>query len=64
MNTGLVRTDRTDKVIGGVCGGIAHRFGWNPTIVRAATVASLMLPGPQLVAYLALWVLVPSERRV
>ncbi|MGH8896979.1 MAG: PspC domain-containing protein [Egibacteraceae bacterium] len=56
----LVRV-RHPKVIAGVCGGIARRFGWSPTLVRLAFVVSCVLPGPQVLAYLALWALVPKE---
>jgi phage shock protein PspC (stress-responsive transcriptional regulator) len=49
-------------MIAGVCAGIAHRFGWNPTIVRVVTVASVLIPGPQVLAYLICWVVIPNER--
>jgi phage shock protein PspC (stress-responsive transcriptional regulator) len=52
---------RQGKVIAGVCGGIARRFGWSPTLVRVAFVASCVLPGPQILAYLAMWILIPQE---
>ena len=45
--------------LGGVCGGIAERFGWDATLVRAAFVASILLPGPQVLLYLALWIVIP-----
>lgn len=34
---GLERS-RTDKVVAGVCGGIARQYGWDPTIVRVVYV--------------------------
>lgn len=49
-------------MIGGVCAGIARRFGWDPTLVRVLTVASFLIPGPQFVAYLICWVVIPNER--
>lgn len=52
---------RNQRVIAGVCAAIAHRFGWNPNTVRVLTVLSCLLPGPQFVIYLVLWVLIPSE---
>ena len=52
---------RENRVIAGVCSGIARRFGIDPTIVRILFVASLLLPGPQIVIYLAAWVLMPTE---
>jgi phage shock protein PspC (stress-responsive transcriptional regulator) len=48
-------------MIAGVCGGIAEYFGWDPTLVRLAFLASLLLPGPQAVAYLVAWIIVPPE---
>ena len=52
---------RNDRMIAGVCSGIGRRFGIDPTIVRIAFVASLLLPGPQILIYLAAWILMPEE---
>ena len=52
---------RDNRVIAGVCSGIARRFGIDPSIVRILFVASLLLPGPQILIYLAAWVLMPQE---
>jgi phage shock protein PspC (stress-responsive transcriptional regulator) len=52
---------RNDRMIAGVCSGIARRFGIDATIVRIAFVASLFLPGPQILIYLAAWILMPEE---
>jgi phage shock protein PspC (stress-responsive transcriptional regulator) len=52
---------RDDRMIAGVCSGIARRFGIEPTIVRILFVASLFLPGPQILIYLAGWLLMPNE---
>ena len=56
----LVRTD-DNRVIAGVCGAIARRFGWSPTVVRLLFVLSCLLPGPQIVVYLVLWLLIPKR---
>ena len=56
----LVRP-RRGKIIAGVCAGIARRFGWSPTAVRVVFLLSCLLPGPQVLAYLVLWVVVPKE---
>jgi phage shock protein PspC (stress-responsive transcriptional regulator) len=58
--TGLGRP-RDDRVIAGVCAGLAQRFGMRPRIVRLMFVLSIFLPGPQVIAYLVLWVLMPNE---
>jgi phage shock protein PspC (stress-responsive transcriptional regulator) len=57
--TKLVRP-RQGRWIAGVCAGIADRFGLSRTLVRALFVASLVLPGTQVVIYVALWILIPS----
>jgi phage shock protein PspC (stress-responsive transcriptional regulator) len=48
-------------VIAGVCAALAHRFGWSVPIVRLVAVLSCLLPGPQLIVYVILWLLIPSE---
>jgi phage shock protein C len=59
MSAALVRPRR--RVIAGVCAGIAQRFGWSPNLVRLVFVLSCILPGPQFLVYLLLWVILPSE---
>ncbi len=51
-----------DKWIAGVCSGLAHRFGLRPNLVRLLFVLSCLLPGPQFVIYIVLWVLMPKSR--
>ena len=52
----LVRP-RSGKVIAGVCAGLADRFGLGRNTVRFLFVLSCLLPGPQFVIYLALWLI-------
>ncbi|WP_226370350.1 PspC domain-containing protein [Pseudonocardia oceani] len=52
---------RNGKVIAGVCAGLAERFGLSPFLVRLAFLLSCILPGPQFVAYLVLWVIMPKR---
>ena len=61
-NRGLVRA-RRGRMVAGVAAGLARRFGVSASLVRLLFVASLFLPGPQIVAYLLLWVLMPREAR-
>lgn len=49
------------KVIAGVCAGLADRFGWNPNVVRVLFLLSCILPGPQFIIYLVLWVIMPKR---
>ena len=48
--------------IAGVCAGIARRAGVSPLLIRAIFVLSIALPGPQVLVYLVLWVLMPEEQ--
>lgn len=48
-------------MIAGVCAAIAYRYGWNPTTVRIVAVLSCLLPGPQFLLYILLWILIPSD---
>ncbi|MFG3617896.1 PspC domain-containing protein [Nocardia sp. NPDC047654] len=50
-----------DKWIAGVCGGIAEYLGWNANVVRLLFVVSCLLPGPQFILYLVLWLLMPKK---
>jgi phage shock protein PspC (stress-responsive transcriptional regulator) len=56
-----LRRDTRNRVLGGVCSGIARRYGLSVTGLRLAFVISCILPGPQILAYLLLWVLIPAE---
>lgn len=51
-----------NRMIAGVCSGLGQRFGMSPNTVRVLAVLSCVLPGPQFVAYLVLWVIMPEER--
>lgn len=57
----LVRP-RSGAVLAGVCAAIADRFGWSRTVVRVLFAVSIVLPGPQVLAYLLGWVLIPKEQ--
>ncbi|MBP2404763.1 PspC domain-containing protein [Streptomyces syringium] len=61
MSAPLVRP-RNNRMIAGVCAGLAQRFGVSRTTMRVIFLVSCLLPGPQFVLYLALWLLLPSEK--
>jgi phage shock protein PspC (stress-responsive transcriptional regulator) len=50
-----------DRMIAGVCAGIAEYFGIDVVIVRVIAVALVFAGGAGLLAYLAAWLLVPSS---
>lgn len=50
----------SEKMVGGVCGGLAEYFGWDPALVRVAWVLlTVMTSGGGLLAYLVLWGVLP-----
>lgn len=58
----LARSD-TDKWLGGVAGGLAETFGWNPATVRLIFAASVLLPipGSQILLYALAWLFIPKR---
>ena len=52
---------REDKVIAGVCGGLAERFGWDVAIVRIAAIVLTLIGVPTVIAYIVALVVVPKE---
>jgi phage shock protein C len=61
----LVRSAQ-DRVIAGVCGGLAEWLGWDPTLVRVGYVLLSILSAafPGILVYIVLWIIMPDERRV
>lgn len=60
-----IKRAKSDRWIRGVCGGVAHTYGWSPNIVRLVTVIiAVIIPGPSsllaLVAYLLLSFILPE----
>jgi phage shock protein PspC (stress-responsive transcriptional regulator) len=51
----------TDKVIGGVCGGIGEYFAIDPTLVRVGFVIGVIVWGATFWLYLLLWLVVPTK---
>ena len=52
---------RSGRVIAGVCAALAERFGLSPTVVRLLFVLSCLLPGPQFIIYIVLWIVIPND---
>lgn len=58
---------REDAVLGGVCGGLAERYGWDPIIVRILAVVALVSgigSGFIFPVYIVMWIIVPKAPRV
>ena len=58
---GRLRRSRSDRWIGGVCGGIAALTGVESWIWRLILVALALFGGTGLLVYLLLWIFVPNE---
>lgn len=53
-----------EKVIGGVCAGIADYFELDPVLIRAIYILAMFITGviPLLIAYLVLWIIIPIKK--
>ncbi len=60
MPGGTLVRPRRGRIIGGVCAGIGQRFDVPPSRVRLLFILSMLLPGPQILLYIALWILMPD----
>ena len=54
-----------NRILAGVCGGIAAWLGWSPTMVRILYVALSLISAafPGILAYILLWIVMPMETR-
>lgn len=59
----MVRSE-TDRMIAGVCGGLAAYLGVDPVLVRLAFVILFLASGIGLAIYAILWIVVPTPSRV
>lgn len=55
---------RSNRMIAGVCGGLAEWLGWDPTLVRilyiVVSIVSAAFPG--ILVYLVLWLVMPERQ--
>lgn len=51
----------TDKMVGGVCGGLAEYFDIDPVIVRLIFVLAVIFGGSGILAYIILWIIIPQK---
>ncbi|MCF6277595.1 MAG: PspC domain-containing protein [Anaerolineales bacterium] len=63
MQTVLYRSE-SDRMLGGVCGGLGNYLGIDSTLVRLFFILLVLGPGMGIVFYLALWIIAPSESGV
>ena len=57
-----LRRSRSDRVLGGVCGGLGEFFGLKPLWFRIIFVILGILGGvPGLLPYILLWLIIPEK---
>src|SRR5437773_1738020 len=57
----LLRRRTTDRVLGGVAGGLGDYFNVDPLLIRIAFVGLMLFGGAGLVLYVVAWLLIPAE---
>jgi phage shock protein C len=61
MQTKRLYRSRQERMLGGVCGGLADYLGLDPTVVRLIFLLLFFLGGQGLLIYLIMWLIVPEE---
>jgi|694.fasta_scaffold146313_1 phage shock protein PspC (stress-responsive transcriptional regulator) len=51
-----------DRVVGGVCSGIAYDMNVDPLIFRVISFCLIFSPVPIILIYILLWLLIPGEK--
>jgi phage shock protein C len=59
--SGRLYRSKTDRFLGGVCGGLGKYLGFDPTIVRLVFLLLIFGTGWGVILYIALWILLPAE---
>jgi phage shock protein PspC (stress-responsive transcriptional regulator) len=53
-----------NRIIGGVCGGIAEVYDLDPSLVRLGLVLFTLAGGSGILAYIIAWIVIPTESEV
>ncbi|MGO4700405.1 PspC domain-containing protein [Dyella sp. 2RAB6] len=56
----LVRSS-SQKMLAGVCGGVAQYLGWDVTVVRLLWIVLTLAGGSGILIYLILWLVMPQD---
>ena len=63
-NKKLTRASAGNRMVAGVCAGIADYFGWDPTLVRIGYILlSIFTMFSGVIAYLILWMVIPKQSK-
>lgn len=61
MDNKRLYRSKSDRMLGGVCAGLAHFLGMDPTVIRLIFLVLFLLGGHGLLVYLILWIITPLE---
>jgi len=59
-----IKLSNTNKIIGGVCGGLGEYFDVDPVFVRIVAVILALSTGVGLIAYIVAWIIMPKQEEV
>ena len=51
---------RNNKMVGGVCAGVAEYLGTDPTLIRLLWACTIIFAGAGLLAYIICWLIIPQ----
>lgn len=57
-----LRRSRRQRMISGVCGGVAEYFDVDVTLIRLLWTAFVLLEGAGIILYIAAWVIIPEAK--
>ena len=57
----ILRRSKQDRMLAGICGGIAEYLGWDPTVVRVGWIILTLLGGSGILIYLILWLVMSKS---
>ena len=60
MATGQLVRSTTDRMIAGVCGGLAAYLNMDATLIRILWVLAVVAGGTGVLVYIALWIVLPE----
>ena len=60
----MIKRNTNDKVIAGICSGLAKSLDFDPIIMRLIFVVGFMAFGVGPIIYLLLWLLMPKEEKL
>jgi phage shock protein C len=60
IRTAQLTRSRANRMIAGVCAGVAQHYGWDLNLVRIITFVVILFTGVGALVYLAAWIIIPE----